>query len=133
MSDAGFTSTVAGLREAPLSLTGDYATGTRGLAQRFMSLMLSNPEKNVRTYGGGLLKNTFSSTMGEEAIRNTVNISLASVVDMIRRSEKKTDPSDERMGSASLTKITITGRDSLSLEFTITALSGATSTATATI
>lgn len=133
MNDAGYTSTASGLRAVPLELTGDYATGTRGLAQRFMTLMLSSPETGVRTIGGGLIKSTLSSTEGNEAIKNAVNIAISNVVGLMRKSEKSSDPREERMGSAVLSKIELLGRDGIALEFSVTSLAKTTATATTTI
>lgn len=133
MKDAGFTNTKPGLMLAPLTLTGDYATGVRGLAQRFMTLMLANPETGVRTHGGGLSKSTISSSMGVEAIKNTINISLVDVLRYMQSQELATDPDDERVGTAVISSIDIPTPDALNLTFTITSLAGTTSTAATTV
>ena len=112
-----------------MTVTGS-CEGVLALAQRFMTLLLSNKDRPGGQGGGGLLDLKLSaSPTSLESARNTVNIALSDTSDALRAEQLPTDTPADRLSSASLDELTSDGRDSLTLGISIISESGATALA----
>ena len=115
-----------GERLAPMTITGE-TSGVISLAQRFITMLLSNNDRPFSGGAGGLLEVKLSASPDSlEAARNAINLSIVAATDALKAQEQPDDPADDRINTAFISSLASGGRDTLDVGITIVSESGQT-------